>query len=101
MAASVTVSVDGQELEVAPGSTLREACREAAVEISAIKVLVPNVVERVFDRAIQIFGGAGVSDDFPLAYGWAYNRTLRLVDGPDEVHKAAIARRELKRYRAD
>ena len=75
--------------------------REAAVEISAIKVLVPNVVERVFDRAIQTFGGAGVSDDFPLAYGWAYNRTLRLVDGPDEVHKAAIARRELKRYRAD
>jgi acyl-CoA dehydrogenase len=75
--------------------------REAAVEISAIKVLVPNVVERVFDRAIQTYGGAGVSDDFPLAYGWAYNRTLRLVDGPDEVHKAAIARRELKRYRAD
>jgi acyl-CoA dehydrogenase len=75
--------------------------REAAVEISAIKVLVPSVVERVFDRAIQTYGGAGVSDDFPLAYGWAYNRTLRLVDGPDEVHKAAIARRELKRYRAD
>jgi acyl-CoA dehydrogenase len=75
--------------------------REAAVEISAIKVLVPSVVERVFDRAIQTYGGAGVSDDFPLAYGWAYNRTLRLVDGPDEVHKAAIARRELRRYRPD
>ena len=72
--------------------------REAALEISAIKVLVPAVVERVFDRAIQTFGAAGVSDDFPLAHGWAYNRTLRLVDGPDEVHKAAIARRELSRY---
>ena len=72
--------------------------REAAVEISAIKVLVPNVVDRIFDRAIQTFGGAGVSDDFPLAFGWAYNRTLRLVDGPDEVHKMAIARRELRRY---
>ena len=72
--------------------------REAALEISAIKVLVPAVVERVFDHAIQTFGAAGISDDFPLAHGWAYNRTLRLVDGPDEVHKAAIARRELSRY---
>jgi acyl-CoA dehydrogenase len=72
--------------------------REAATEISAIKVLVPNVVQRVFDRAIQVHGAAGVGDDLPLAYGWAFNRTLRIADGPDEVHRAAIARRELRRY---
>jgi acyl-CoA dehydrogenase len=72
--------------------------REAATEISAIKVLVPTVVQRVFDRAVQVHGAAGVSQDLPLAFGWAFNRTLRIADGPDEVHKAAIARRELRRY---
>ncbi|RZL77356.1 MAG: acyl-CoA dehydrogenase, partial [Rhodococcus sp. (in: high G+C Gram-positive bacteria)] len=51
------------------------------------------------DRAIQVHGGAGVTDDFPLAMAWAHLRTLRLADGPDEVHKRAIARQELRQYR--
>jgi acyl-CoA dehydrogenase len=73
--------------------------KEAArVEISAIKVAAPRVAERVIDRAIQVHGGGGVSNDFPLAAMYAGVRTLRLADGPDEVHKMVIARRELKRY---
>jgi acyl-CoA dehydrogenase len=53
---------------------------------------------RVIDRAIQAHGGAGVSDDFGLAYAWASARTLRLADGPDEVHRESIAKLELRRY---
>lgn len=73
--------------------------KEAArVEISAIKVAAPRVATNVIDRAIQIHGGAGVSDDFPLASMYAGARTLRIADGADEVHKMVIARRELARY---
>ncbi len=60
-----------------------------------IKVLAPNVAQDVLDWAIQAHGAAGVSDEFPLAYQWAANRTLRLADGPDEVHRNAIAKLEL------
>ncbi|BCJ86354.1 acyl-CoA dehydrogenase [Effusibacillus dendaii] len=67
----------------------------AKKEIAMIKVVAPNVALRVLDRAIQAFGAAGVSDDFPLAAMWANARTLRLADGPDEVHKNAIAKQEL------
>jgi acyl-CoA dehydrogenase len=70
----------------------------ARVEISAIKVAAPNVMLRVLDRAIQIHGAAGVSEDFPLAAMYAGGRTLRIADGPDEVHEMVIARRELGRY---
>ena len=70
----------------------------ARTEISAIKVIVPNMALKVIDRAIQAHGGAGVSDDFPLAAMYAGIRTLRLADGPDEVHKMQVARRELRRY---
>ena len=70
----------------------------ARIEISAIKVAVPNMALRVIDRAIQAHGGGGVSDDFPLAAMYAHIRTLRLADGPDEVHRMTIARRELRRY---
>ena len=70
----------------------------AAVEISSIKVVVPNMALRVIDRAIQAHGGAGVSDDFPLAAMYAGIRTLRLADGPDEVHRRQVAKRELGRY---
>ena len=73
----------------------------ARVEISAIKVVAPNVALRVIDRAIQAHGGGGVSDDFPLAAMYAGIRTLRLADGPDEVHRMVIARRELRRYEDD
>jgi acyl-CoA dehydrogenase len=70
----------------------------AASEIAQIKVVAPNVALKVIDRAIQIHGGAGVSEDFPLAHWWAMQRTLRLADGPDEVHRVAIARHELGKY---
>ncbi|WP_379967236.1 acyl-CoA dehydrogenase family protein [Ectobacillus sp. sgz5001026] len=73
----------------------------AKKEIAMIKAVAPNVALRVLDRAIQTLGGAGVSDDFPLAAHWANARTLRLADGPDEVHKAAIAKLELKPYQVE
>ena len=72
--------------------------RHARVEIAAIKVAAPQVALKVIDRAIQVHGGGGVSDDFPLAYFYAAQRTLRLADGPDEVHKRTIAQRELRRW---
>ncbi len=73
--------------------------KEARAEIAMIKVVAPNAALNVLDRAIQAHGGGGVSDDFPLAYAWANARTLRLADGPDEVHRAAVARLELKKKR--
>jgi acyl-CoA dehydrogenase len=72
--------------------------RHARVEIAAIKVAAPQVALKVIDRAIQIHGGGGVSDDFPLANMYAHQRTLRLADGPDEVHKRTIAQRELRKW---
>jgi acyl-CoA dehydrogenase len=73
--------------------------KHARTEISAIKVAAPDVALRVVDRAIQVHGGGGVSDDFPLATMYAHLRTLRLADGPDEVHKRSIARHELRSVR--
>jgi acyl-CoA dehydrogenase len=61
-------------------------------------VAAPKIALKVVDRAIQVHGGGGVTDDFPLALAWAHLRTLRLADGPDEVHKRAIARQELRKY---
>ena len=69
----------------------------ARAEIAMIKVVAPNVALNILDRAIQAHGGAGVSDDFELAAMWANARTLRLADGPDEVHREAIAKWELSR----
>ena len=74
--------------------------KRARTEIAAIKVAAPNVALRVIDRAIQVHGGGGVSDDFPLASMYGHIRTLRLADGPDEVHKRSIARMELRRVGA-
>jgi acyl-CoA dehydrogenase len=71
--------------------------KHARTEIAAIKVAAPNMALKVIDRAIQVHGGGGVSDDFPLASMWAHQRTLRIADGPDEVHKRTIARVELRR----
>ena len=71
--------------------------KAARSEIAQIKVVAPNVAQNVLDRAIQMHGAAGVSDDFPLAAMWAHNRTLRLADGPDEVHLRTVARLERRR----
>ncbi len=91
------------EIEMARLLTLKTAWlmdtvgnKHARTEIAAIKVAAPNVALRVLDRAIQVHGGAGVSDDFPLAWMYAHLRTLRLADGPDEIHKRTIARQELR-----
>ena len=73
--------------------------RGAHTEIQAIKVAVPEMVTRILDRAIQAHGGGGVSQDFPLANLYAHARTLHIVDGPDEVHRRSLARRELKKHR--
>jgi acyl-CoA dehydrogenase len=70
----------------------------AKTEIAMIKVVAPNVACKVVDMAIQAFGGGGVSDDYPLAYLYASSRTLRLADGPDEVHRNAIAKWEIARH---
>ncbi|WP_460504246.1 acyl-CoA dehydrogenase family protein, partial [Hymenobacter agri] len=68
-------------------------------EISAIKVVAPNVLQRVVDEAIQLHGGAGVSHDVPLTALFTVARALRLADGPDEVHRAMVARVELAKYK--
>jgi acyl-CoA dehydrogenase len=72
--------------------------KDAATQISGIKVAVPNVALKVIDRAIQVHGAMGVTQDTPLAQMWVHARTLRIADGPDEVHKMTIARRELKKH---
>ena len=69
----------------------------AHTEIQAIKIVTPAMAQWVIDRAIQAHGGGGVSQDFPLAHLWASARTLRFADGPDEVHKRSLARRELRK----
>ncbi|HXR09295.1 MAG TPA: acyl-CoA dehydrogenase family protein, partial [Candidatus Acidoferrales bacterium] len=99
------IAASRMEIEQARLLTLRAAHmmdtignKAARSEIAMIKVVAPNVTLRVLDRAIQAHGGAGVSQDTFLASAWAAVRTLRLADGPDEVHIEAIAKRELKRW---
>jgi len=79
----------------------RHGAHAARDDIAAIKVVVPSMAQWVIDQAIQVHGGAGVSDDTPLAMMWAHARTLRIVDGPDEVHEMVLARMELARHRHD
>ncbi|GAA3456534.1 acyl-CoA dehydrogenase family protein [Dactylosporangium matsuzakiense] len=77
----------------------RHGAKGARTEIAAIKVAAPAMATAVIDRAIEVFGGAGVGDDTPLAYFYAWARVLRIVDGPDAVHRRTIAREELRRER--
>ena len=72
--------------------------KSAMTEISAIKVIAPNMLQGIVDQAIQIHGGAGVSNDVPLTSLFAIARALRIADGPDEVHRAMVARMELNRH---
>jgi len=72
--------------------------KHARTEIAAIKVAAPNLALKIIDRAMQVHGGGGMSDDFPLAAMYAHIRTLRFADGPDEVHKMSIARQEFRRH---
>jgi acyl-CoA dehydrogenase len=72
--------------------------KQAATAISEIKICVPSVAQEIIDRSIQIHGAAGLTGDFPLAMLFAQARGLRFADGPEEVHRAVLAKRELKRY---
>jgi len=74
--------------------------KEARQEIAMIKVIAANMMMTVLDRAIQTFGAMGVSDDTPIARMWRDGRAMRLADGPDEVHKMTIARRELRKWQS-
>ena len=79
---------------------IMESGVDARTEISAIKIYVPAAYSRVVDRAIQVWGAAGVSGDLPLSGMYQGARTLRLADGPDEVHKILIAKNVLSRFRS-
>ena len=94
------MEIDQARLLTMQAARLMDAAGSKAArgEIAMIKVVVPNVTLRVIDRAIQAHGAAGVSEDFPLAAAWAHARSIRLADGPDEVHRSAIAKLELARY---
>ena len=72
--------------------------KAARAQIAMIKVVAPNVACQVVDRAIQVHGAGGMSQDFHLAYAYARTRTMRIVDGPDAVHEEAVARLELRKY---
>ncbi|OLT38540.1 acyl-CoA dehydrogenase [Saccharomonospora sp. CUA-673] len=98
--AEARVTIESLRLLVLKTAWLMDTAgnKGAHTEIQSIKIATPAAVESILDKAIQLHGAGGVSQDFPLAGLWASARTLRLADGPDEVHKRSLARRELKRY---
>jgi acyl-CoA dehydrogenase len=98
--AEARIMIDSARLLVLKAAYMMDTVGNKAArgEIAMIKVLAPNVACKVLDWAIQAHGGGGVSEDFPLAYLYAHSRTLRLADGPDEVHRNAIAKLELSKH---
>jgi len=98
--AEARIMIDSARLLVLKAAHMMDTAGNKAArgEIAMIKVLAPNVACKVLDWAIQAHGGGGMSDDFPLAYLYAHSRTLRFADGPDEVHRNAIAKLELSKY---
>ncbi|WP_375476380.1 acyl-CoA dehydrogenase family protein [uncultured Jatrophihabitans sp.] len=99
--ANCRVEIDQARLLTLHAAWLMDAVgnKQARGAISAIKIAVPSMAARVIDRAMQVHGGAGLSQDFPLAEAYALQRYLRLADGPDEVHRGVVAKLELRRYR--
>jgi len=98
--AQARIMIDSARLLVLKAADMMDTVgnKAARAEIAMIKVLAPNVAQQVIDWAIQAHGGGGMSQDFPLAYMYAWNRTLRLADGPDEVHRNSIAKLELAKH---
>jgi acyl-CoA dehydrogenase len=98
--ADARIAIDQARLLVLKTAWLLDTAGPAGAlsEVSQIKVAVPNMAQRVIDMAMQLHGGGGMSDDFPLATAWTSARSLRLADGPDEVHRNVIAKLELGKY---
>ncbi|HEY7892249.1 MAG TPA: acyl-CoA dehydrogenase family protein [Solirubrobacteraceae bacterium] len=97
--ADARIAIDQARLHVLHAAWLLDTSSPAALgAVSQIKVAVPNMAQRVVDMAIQLHGGAGLSNDVPLAGAWTAARALRIADGPDEVHRGVVARLELARY---
>jgi acyl-CoA dehydrogenase len=98
--ASSRIEIEQARLTVLRAAWLMDTVgnKAARSEIAQIKVAVPNITQRVLDRAIQVHGGGGVSQEFWLAAAWAWSRALRFADGPDEVHRRQIGRMELRKY---
>jgi acyl-CoA dehydrogenase len=97
--ADARIAIDQARLHVLHAAWLLDvSAPEAIGAVSQIKVAVPNMAQQVVDMAIQLHGGGGLSNDFPLAGAWTAARALRLADGPDEVHRGVVARLELARY---
>jgi acyl-CoA dehydrogenase len=97
--ADARIAIDQARLRVLHAAWLLDTgSADALGAVSQIKVAVPNMAQRVVDMAIQLHGGAGLSDDFPLGAAWTIARALRLADGPDEVHRGVVARLELARH---